>query len=156
MLWKCCTQHAKKFGKLSSGHWTGKGQFSFQSQRKAMQKNVQTAAQIALITHGSKIMFKIVYGRLQQHVNYKVPHIQFGFRKGRGTRDQIPNIHWIIKKARDYQKKKKKGIYFCFIDYVNTFDCVDHSKLEDSSRVGNTRQPELPLEKFVYRSRSNS
>ena len=125
--------------------------------KKSNAKECANCCTIALITHGSKIMLKIVYGRLQQYVNYKLPHIKFGFRKGRGTRDQIPNIHWIIKKARDYQKKKKKkGIYFCFIVYVNTFDCVDHSKLEDSSRVGNTRQPELPLEKFVYRSRSNS
>ena len=74
-------------------------------------------------------------------------------RKGRGTRDKIANIHWIIEKARKFQKK----IYFCFIDYTKTFDCVDHNKLwKNSERDGNTRPPDLLLEKSVYRSRSNS
>ena len=75
-----------------------------------------------------------------------------GFRKGRGTRDQIANIHWIMGKAREFQK----NIYFCFIDYVKAFDCVDHKKLENSERDGNTRPPNLPLEKSVCRSGSNS
>ena len=72
--------------------------------------------------------------------------------KGIGTRDQIANIHWIIKKARDFQK----NINFCFIDYAKAFDCMDHNKLENSSRDGNTRLPDLPTEKSVRRSRSNS
>ena len=80
------------------------------------------------------------------------PDIQAGFRKGRGTRDQIANIRWIIKKLREFQK----NIYFCFIDYVKAFDCVDHNKLENSERDGNTRPPDLPPEKSVCRSRSNS
>ena len=123
MLWKCCTQYASKFGQLSSGHRTGKGQFSFESQRKAMPKNAQTTTQL----HSSHtlVMFKILQARLQQYVNCKLPDVQDGFRKGRGTRDQIANIHWIIEKTREFQK----NIYFCFIDFVKVFDCVDHNKL---------------------------
>ena len=115
MLWKCCTQYVSKFGKLSSGHKTGKGQFSFQSQRKAMPKNSQTTAQL----HSSHtlVMFKILQARLQQYVNLELPNVQAGFRKGRGTRDQIANIHWIIEKAREFQK----NIYFCFIDWDKAF-----------------------------------
>ena len=84
-------------------------------------------------------------------MNRELPDVQAGFRKGRGTRDQIANIRWIIKKAREFQK----NISFCFIDYAKAFDCVDHSKLENSERDGNTRPPDLPPEKYVYRSRSN-
>ena len=80
---------------------------------------------IALISHASKVMLKILQARLQQHVNCELPDVQAGFRKGRGTRDQIANIHWIMKKAREFQKV----IYFCFIDYVKAFNCVDHNKL---------------------------
>ena len=123
MLWKCCTQYASKFGKLSSGHRTGKGQFSFQSQRKAMPKNAQTTTQ--LHSHTSKIMLKILQASLQQYVNCELPDVQAGFRKGRETRDQIANIRWISGKARELQK----SICFCFIDYAKAFDCVDHNKL---------------------------
>ena len=87
-------------------------------------------------------------------MNQEFPDVQAGFRKGRGTRDQIANILWIIKKAREFQTKKKT--YFCFIDYTKAFDCVDHNKLENPSRDGNTRPPDLPPEKSVWRSRSNS
>ena len=97
-------------------------------------------------------MLKILQARLQQYVNRELPDVQAGFRKGRGTRDQIPNICWIIKKAREFPK----NIYFCFIDYAKAFDCVDHSKLENSERDGNTRPPDLPLEKPICRSGSNS
>ena len=93
MLLKCYTQYANEFGKLSSGHRTGKGQFSFQSQRKAMPKNAQTTTTVALISHASKVMLEILQGRLQQYVNHELPDVQAGFRKGRGTRDQIANIH---------------------------------------------------------------
>ena len=151
MLWKCCTQYASKFGKLSSGHRTGKGPFSFQSQRKAMPKCSHNRT-TALISHTSKVMLKILQARLQQHVNHELPDVQAGFRKGRGTRDQIANVHLITEKAREFQK----NIDFCFIDYTKTFDCVDHNKLENSSRDGNTRPPYLPPEKSVCRSRSNS
>ena len=80
---------------------------------------------IALISHASKVMLKILQARLQQYVNRELSHVQAGFRKGRGTRNQIANICWIIKKAREFQK----NIYFCFIDYAKAFDCVDHNKL---------------------------
>ena len=97
-------------------------------------------------------MLKILQARLQQYVNRELPDIQAGFRKGGGTRDQIANICW-IEKAREFQK----NIYFCFIDYIKAFDCVDHKKLQkNSERDGNTRPPDLPPEKPVCRSRSNS
>ena len=80
---------------------------------------------IALISHTSKVVLKILQARLQQYVNCELPDVQAGFRKGRGTRDQIANICWIAKKAREFQK----NIYFCFIDYAKAFDCVDHNKL---------------------------
>ena len=89
-----------------------KGQFSFQSQRKAMPKNAHRT--IALISHASKVMLKILQARLQQYMNRELPDVQAGFRKGRGTRDQIANIRWIVEKAREFQK----NIYFCFIDYT--------------------------------------
>ena len=113
-----------------NGHRTGKGQFSFQSRRMAMPKNAQTttlinAQTIALISHASKVILKILQARLQQYVNRELPDVQAGFRKGRGTIDQIANIRWIIEKARDFQK----NIYFCYIDYAKAFDCVDHNKL---------------------------
>ena len=97
-------------------------------------------------------MFKILQARLQQYVNQELPDIQVGFRKGRGTKDQIANILQMIEKAREFQK----NIYFCFIDYTKAFDCVDHNKLWEILRVGNTRSPYLPPEKSVCRSRSNS
>ena len=97
-------------------------------------------------------MLKILQARLQQYMNCELPDVQAGFRKGRGTRDQIANICWIIEKPREILK----NIYFCFIDFAKAFDCVDHKKLENSSRDGNTRPPDLPLEKYVCRSGSNS
>ena len=97
-------------------------------------------------------MLKILQARLQQYVNPELPDVQAGFRKGRGTRDQIPNIHWIIEKAREFQKI----IYFCFIDYAKAFGCEDHNKLWTILRDGNTRPPDLPLEKPICRSGSNS
>ena len=80
---------------------------------------------IALISHTNKVMLKILQATLQQYVNCELPDVQAGFRKGRGTRDQIANIRWIMEKAREFQK----SIYFCFIDYAKAFDCVDHNKL---------------------------
>ena len=97
-------------------------------------------------------MLKILQARLQQYVNHELPDVQAGFRKGKETRDQIANIHWIIEKSREFQK----NIYFCFIDYAKAFDYVDHNKLENSERVGNTRSPDQSPEKSVCRSRSNS
>ena len=115
-IWK--TQHC---------HRTGKGQSSFQSQRKAMPKNAQTTAQLHS-SHANKVMLRILQARLQQYMIHEPPDVQAGFRKGRGTRDQIANIRWIIEKAREFQK----NIYFCFIDYTKAFDCVGHNKLQET------------------------
>ena len=120
MLRRCCTQYASKFGKLSSGHRPGKDQFLFQSQRKAMPKNVQTTTQLH-----SFHMLKILQARLQQYMNRELPDVQARFTKGRGTRDKIANIPWIIKKARGFQK----NIYLYFIDDAKAFDCVDLGEL---------------------------
>ena len=125
MLLKCCIQYASKFGKLNRGHRAWKGQLSFQSLRKAVAKECSNYRTIALISHVSKVMFKILQARLQLYMNRELPDVQAGFRKGRGTRDQIANIHWIIEKVREFQE----NIYFCFLDYAKAFDCVDHKKL---------------------------
>ena len=90
-----------------------------------MPKNVQFYRTIALISHTSKVMLKILQARLQQSMNRELPDVQAGFRKGRGTRDQIAIIHWIMEKAREFQK----NIYFCLIDYAKASECVDHNKL---------------------------
>ena len=122
LLLKCCTQYASEFGKLSSGHRTGKDQFSFQSQRKAM-PNYHT---IALISHASKVMLEILQARFQQYMNHELPAqaVQTRLQKGRGTRYQTANICWIIKKTREFQK----NIYFCFIDYAKAFGSMDPNK----------------------------
>ena len=128
MLRKCCTQYASKFGKLGSGH-------SFHSNPKERQcKECSNYCTIALISYAIKVMLKILQARLQQYVNREFPDVQASFRKGRGTRDQISNIRWIMEKAREFQK----NIYFCF------------------KRDGNTRPPDLPLEKPICKSGSNS
>ena len=97
-------------------------------------------------------MLKILQARLQQYMNCELPDVQVVFRKSRGTSRQMANICWIIEKVTEFQK----NIYFCFIDYAKAFDCVDHNKLENSSRDGTTRPPDLPPEKSVCRSGSNS
>ena len=153
MLWKWCTQYASKFGKLSSDHRTGKGQLSFQSQRKAMARNVQTYHTIALISHASKVMLKILQARLQQYVNWELPDVQAGFRRGRGTRDQIGNICWIIEKARKFQKKHLLLFHWLC---QHLWLCRSEETAENSERDGNTRPPDLPLEKPICRSGSNS
>ena len=94
--------------------------------KKSNTKKCSKCHTTAFISHASKVMFKILQAKLQQYVNCEIPDVQAGFRKGRGTRDQIANIHWIhMEKAREFQK----NIYFCFIDYYKAFDCVDHNKL---------------------------
>ena len=93
--------------------------------KKGNDKECSNYCTIALISHASKVMLKILQARLQQYMNRELPGFQAGFRKGRGTRDQIANIRRIIEKAREFQK----NIYFCFIDYDKAFDCVDHNKL---------------------------
>ena len=97
-------------------------------------------------------MLKILQAKIQRYVNCELPDVQAGFRKGRRTREQIANVNQIIGKAREFQK----NIYFCFTDYAKAFDCVDHNKLGNSERDGNTRPPDLPPEKSVCRSRINS
>ena len=120
--------------------------------KKVNAKECSNYCTVAFISHASKVMLKILHARLQQYVNCELPEVQAGFRKGRGIRDQIVNIHWIIKKAREFQK----NTYFCFIDYTKAFDCVDHSKLWKILRDENVRPPDLSLEKPVCRSGSNS
>ena len=92
---------------------------------RVVSKNVQTTPTIVLISHASKVMLRVLQAGLQEYVNRELPAVQAGFRKGRGTRDQIANIHWIIEKAREFQK----NIFFCFINYAKAFDCVNHNKL---------------------------
>ena len=106
---------------------------------------------IALISHTNKVMLKILQARLQQYMNHELPDVQTGFRKGRGTRDQIASICWIIQKAREFQK----NIYFRFIDYAKAFEWII-TTVGNSSRDGNTGPPDLPPEISVRRSGSNS
>ena len=120
--------------------------------KKGYAKECSNYHTTACISHASKIMLKILQARLQQYMNRELPDVQDGFRKGRGTRGQIAHICWITEKAREFQK----NIYFCFIDYAKDFDCVDNHKLWKILRDGNTRVPDLPLEKAVCRSGSNS
>ena len=121
--------------------------------KKGNAKECSNSCTIALISHASKVMLKIPQARLQQYLNRELPDVQAGFRKGRGTRDQIANILWIIKKAREFQK----NTYFCFIDYAKTRNlCRSQQTVENFLRDGNSRPPYLPPEKSVCRSRSNS
>ena len=124
-LWKCCTQYVSKFGKNQSWPQDWKRSLFIPIPKKGNAKECSNYCTIALISHASKIMLKILQVRLQQYMNWELPGVQAGFRKGRGTRDQIANICWILEKAREFQK----NIYFCCIDYVKAFDCVDHKKL---------------------------
>ena len=120
--------------------------------KKGNAKECSNYSRVALISHASKVILKIPQARLQHYTNCEPPDVQAGFRKGKRARDQIANIHWIIDKAGEFQK----NIYFCFIDYAKAFDCGSPQIVENSSRVGNTRPPDLPLEKSVCRLGSNS
>ena len=120
--------------------------------KKGNAKECSNYHTIALISHASEVMLKILQARFQQYVNQELLGVQAGFRKGRRTRDQIANTCWITEKARAFQK----NIYFCFIDYAKALDCVDHHKLWKILRNGHTISPYLPPEKPVCRSRSNS
>ena len=119
---------------------------------KCNAKECSNYCTIMLISHASKVMLKILQAMLQQFVNHELTDVQADFRKSRGTRCQIADILWITEKEREFQKY----IYFCFNDYAKAFDYVDHNKLENSSRDGNTKPPHLPPEKYMCRSRSNS
>ena len=109
---------------------TGLEKVSFHSNPKERQcqRMLKLPHNCIHLLHANKVMLKILQARIQQYLNLELPDIQAGFRKGRGTRDQIANIHWIIGKVREFQKNN----YFCFIDYAKAFDCVDHNKLENS------------------------
>ena len=156
MLWKCCAQYAGKFG---TQQWPQdwKRSVFIPIPKKGNTKECLNHCTIALISHASKVMLKILQARLQQYVNQELPDVQAGFWKGRGTKDQIASIRWIIEKAKEFQK----NIYFCFTDYAKAFNCVDHYELwKILKRDPNTRPPDLPPdlppEKSVCRSRSNS
>ena len=132
---------------------TGLEKVSLHSKPKERQfKECSNCHTTALISHASKVMLKILQARLQQYMYRELPDVQAGFRKGRGTRDQIANIHWIMEKAREFQK----NVYFWFVDCAKAFDCGSQQTVENSERDGNTRPPDLPLEKSVCRSGSNS
>ena len=135
-----------------SSHRTGERSVFILIPKKGNAKECSNYCTIVLISHTSKVMLKILQARLQQYVNQELGGVQAGFRKGRGTRDQIANIWWIIGKARKFQE----NIYFCFIDYTKPFDCVDHNKLVKILRDGNTRPLYLSSEKPAWRSRSNN
>ena len=150
MLLKCYTQYASKFRKLSRGHRTGKDDavkvlYSIFQQiwktqqrpqnwkrlifipipKKGNAKECSNYCTIVLISHAIKVMLKILRAKLQQYMNQELSDVQAGFRKDRGTRDQIANICWITEKSKEFQK----NICFCFSDYAEAFDCVDHNKL---------------------------
>ena len=125
-LWKCCTQYASKLGKLSSGHRTGKGQLSIS--KKGNAKECSNYCTTALISHASKVMLKILQARLQQYVNRELPDVQVDFRKGRGTRDQIINICWIIKKAR----VPVKHLFLFYRLCQSLWLCGSHQTVENS------------------------
>ena len=126
---------------------TGLEKVSFHSTSKERQcKECSNYRTIALISHASRVMLKVLQARLQQYVSCELLDVRAGFRKGRGTRDQIANVFWIMEKTREFQK----NIYFCFIDYAKGFDCVDHNKLwKILKEMGITRPPDLPLEKLI-------
>ena len=152
MLLKCCTQNIPT-NLENSAVATGLEKVSFHSNSKEGQCQ-RMFKLLHNCTHFTfqQGMLQIRQARLQQYVNQELPHVQAGFRKGRGTRDHIANICWIIEKASELQE----NIYFCFIDYTKAFDCGSQQTVENSLRDRNTRPPHLPPEKPVFRSRSNS
>ena len=123
MLLKCCTQYASKFGKLSSGHRTGKGQFLFQSQRRANAKKYSNSHTTACVSHARKVMLKIFQARLQQYVNWELLDVQAGFRRGRGTRDQLVYIHLLIEKGSF--RKTSTSVTLTMLKLLT----MDHNKL---------------------------
>ena len=125
MLWKCCTKYVRKFAKLSSGHKAWKRSVFIPIPKKGNAKECWNYRTITFILHTGKVTLKILQARLQQYMNQEIPDVQAGNWKGKGTRDQIANIWWVIEKAREFQK----NIYFRFTDYAKAFDCVDQNKL---------------------------
>ena len=144
MLWNCCPQYTSKFGKLSSGHW--KRSVFTPIPKKSHAKERSNYRTIALISHASKVMLKILQATLHKYKNHEISDVQAGFRKGRGTKDQIANICWIIKKGREFQKKSTSALLT-----MQCWLCLwlhgSQEAVENSQRDGNTRPPDLPLEK---------
>ena len=153
MLWKCCAQCVSKFGKLSSGQGLERSVF-ISIPKKCNAKECSNYLPIALISHASKLILKILQARLQQYMNCELPDVQAEFRKGRGTISKWSNCQYPL----DHQKSRRVPEKHLLLLYwlCQTFDCMDHNKLENSSRDQNTRPPYLPLEKPVYRSGSHS
>ena len=153
MLWKCHTQYASKFGKLSSGLRTEKGMFSF-IPKKGNAIECSNYCTVALISHASKVMLNILQARLQQYVKCEILDVQARFRKGRGTRGQIANILWIIKNA--CMRVSAKDLLLLYWLCQSLWLCRSQQTMENSERDGNTRTPDMPLEKPICRSGSNS
>ena len=151
MILKFCTQLCQKIWKTQQWPQDWKRSVFIPIPKKGNAKECSNYCTIVLISHASKFMLKILQARLQQYLDQEIPDEQAGFRKGRETRDQIANIHWIMEKAREFQK----NIYFCFIDYAKAFDCVEHTNCV-KQRDGNTRPSYLAPEKPACRSRSSS
>ena len=152
MQWKCCIQYARKFGKLNSGHRTGKCRYYSNPKDRQCQRMLKLCT-IALISHTSEAMLIILQARLQQYVNCELPDVQAGFRKGTGIRDQIANIRWVIDKVREFQKKYMFLLYWlCWSLWL----WGSQQTVDRSSRDGNTRPSDLPPKKSVCRLRSNS
>ena len=152
MLFKWYTQYESIFGTLGSGHRTGTKSVFIPIPKKDNAKECSNYCTIALMSHATNVMLKILQVRFQQYMTQELPNTQAGFRKGRGTRDQIANICLIKEKARKFQK----SIYFCFIDYAKVFDYVDHNKLWKILQQMGISDHLMPPEKSVGRSRSNS
>ena len=125
LLLKCCTQYVNKSGKLSSGHSTEKDSLHSKPKEGQCQRMLKLLYNLCSFHMLASLRSKIFQARLQQYMNQELPDVQAGFQRGRGTRDQIANIPWIIEEAKEFQI----SIYFCFIDYTKAFDCVDHEKL---------------------------
>ena len=153
MLWKCFTQYASKFRKLSSGHKDWKRSVFIPIPKKYNAKECSNYHTIAVISYASRVMLKILQVRLQKYVNWELPDVQTGFRKGRGTRDHIANISWIIKKRKTIPEKHLLLLYWL---RQSLWLCRSQQTVENSERDGNTWPPDLPPEKSVCRSRSNS
>ena len=151
MLWKCCTQYASKFGKLSSGTGLKKVSFHSNSKERQYKRMLKLLHNCPHITFWQSNAQNSPSQASTVHELW-ISDVQAGFIKGRGTGDQTANIHQIIKKAREFQK----NIYYCFIDYSKAFYCVDHSKLGKFFKTWESRPPDLPPGKPVCRSRNKS
>ena len=151
MLWKCCTQYASKFGQQWPQDW--KRSVFIPIPKKGNAKEWSNYHTISLISHASKVMLKILQARLQQYMNHERPDVQAVFRKGRGTRDQIANIRWIMEKSK---RVPEKHLFLLYWLCQSLWLCGSQQTMENSERDGKTRPPNLPLENPVCRSGSNS